>query len=367
MIFTLTARSQQGPAQYLDQFFDSNTLLLLDDDTEGFDADQWAQQVQRIARFVDDNAIQCIVLNTAINPVEIDRSQNGRSPTYLQMQQDLSKLACTCILTGDFSHWYDPKPGVIFFPTFMWLNSARLMGQYFVNRADTVYDIGWTERTHTVMCLNGNTPWHRIYLFSLLAGRPWFDSIGYSFYARTGHDSTLTFQKRLTDFAITKYMLQEERDVAESYAHLLPVQIAGDTVDAKKSGIHSWIYQAYAINLVTETSLTEGVMLTEKTCKAFTAYQIPVLIAPVGANQFLEDLGLDMFSDYVPWKTWDHLTDHKVRIQLIVEWLDTILAKPENILSTHAKFKSRLIQNKTHFHSTEFNNMLLAQIKSYTS
>jgi hypothetical protein len=217
------------------------------------------------------------------------------------------------------------------------------------------------------MCLNGNTPWHRIYLFSLLAGRVWFDSIGYSFYAKTGHDSALTLQKRLTDFAITQYMSPAERDLAESYTHLLPVQITGDTVDAKKSGIHSWIYSAYAINLVTETSLTEGVMLTEKTCKAFTAYQIPVLIAPVGANQFLEDIGLDMFSDYVPWKTWDHIADHKVRIQMIVEFLDTILAEPENILSTHAKFKSRLIQNKTHFHSPEFNNALLAQIKSYTS
>ena len=364
MIFTLTATSQQGPAQYLDQFFPNNTLLLLDDDTEGFDVAGWAQQVQLIAQFVDRNAIQRIVLNTAINPVEIDRSQNGRSPTYLEMQQDLSSLAKTDILTGDFRYYQNPQPGVIFFPTFMWLNSARLMGQYFANRANTVYDIDWTERTHTVLCLNGNTPWHRIYLFSLLAGQPWFNSIGYSFYAQTGHDATLTFQRRLTDSAITRYMSPAERDLAESYAYLLPVQIAGDVVDAKKSGIHSWIYRAYAINLVTETSLTEGVMLTEKTCKAFTAYQIPVLIAPAGANQFLEDLGLDMFSDYVPWKTWDHLTDHKTKIQMIVEWLDTILANPANILSTHARFKSRLLQNKQRFHSPEFIELLLAQIKS---
>lgn len=367
MISTLDPQSIAGSVQYLAKFFDNNTLLLLDNDTEGFDADQWSQQVKRIAQFVADNAIQRIVLNTAINPVQIDRSQNGRSPTYLQMQQDLSRLADTCILTGDFSYWYSPKPGVIFFPTFMWLNSARLMGQYFANRANTVYDVEFTERTRTVMCLNSNTPWHRIYLFSLLAGQPWFDSIGYSFYAQTGHDPALTFQKRLDDLAITHYMSPAECDLARSYTHLLPVQIPGDTVDAKKSGIHSWIYSAYAINLVTETSLTEGVMLTEKTCKAFTAYQIPVLIAPVGATQFLEDIGLDMFSDYVPWKTWDHVEDHKARIRLIVEWLDTIMAKPEDILSTHAKFKSRLLKNKTHFHSLEFNNTLLAQIKSYTS
>jgi hypothetical protein len=161
-------------------------------------------------------------------------------------------------------------------------------------------------------------------------------------------------------------MSQAERDLAESYAHLLPVQIAGDSIDSKKSGVHSWIYQAYAVNLITETSLTEGVMLTEKICKAFTAYQIPILIGPTGSSQFLEDIGLDMFGDYIPWKTWDHVTDHKTRINMTVEFLDQLLADPQDILATHQSFKSRLLKNKEYFHSPEFEQILLQQIKSYT-
>jgi hypothetical protein len=367
MIFTLPTEAPwytQGPILYLDQFFTGNTLLLLDDDTESFEPDQWQLQLERIHTFVADNAIELIVLNTAINPVQLDYSQNGRLPSYLEMQQTLSAVAPTLILTGDYLYYYNPKPGVVFFPTFLWLNSARLMGQYFKDRANTVYDIEFKQKTKTLMCLNSNTPWHRIYLFSLVAGRPWFNDIGYSFSAKTGHQPTLTFQQRLTEFAVTKFMSQDECNVAESYAHLLPVQIAGDSMDSKKSGVHSWIYQAYAINLITETSLTEGVMLTEKVCKAFTAYQIPILIGPPGACQFLEDIGLDMFGDYVPWKTWDNVADHKTRINMIVEFLDQLLLDPDDILSTHQSFKSRLLKNKEYFHSPEFEQILLKQIRS---
>jgi hypothetical protein len=367
MIFTLPTaapRHTQGPVLYLDQFFTGNTLLLLDDDTEGFEPDQWQLQLERIQQFVADNAIELIVLNTAINPVQLDYSQNGQLPSYLEMQQTLLRSAPTLILTSDYAYYYNPQPGVVFFPTFLWLNSARLMGQYFKDRANTVYDIEFKEKTKTLMCLNSNTSWHRIYLFSLVAGKPWFNDIGYSFSAKTGHQQNLTFQQRLTEFAITKFMSQDERDVAESYAHLLPVQIVGDSTDSKKSGVHSWIYQAYAINLITETSLTEGVMLTEKVCKAFTAYQIPILIGPPGASQFLEDTGLDMFSDYIPWKTWDNTTDHKVRINMIVEFLDQLLSNPSDILSAHQSFKSRLLRNKEYFHSPEFEQILLKQIKS---
>jgi hypothetical protein len=369
MIFTLPtvrARYTQGPVLYLDQFFSGNTLLLLDDDTESFEPDQWQLQLERIKQFVVDNAIELIVLNTAINPVQLDCSQNRHLPSYLEMQQMLAESAPTVILTSDYAYYYRPQPGVVFFPTFLWLNSARLMGQYFADRANTVYDIEFEQKTKTLMCLNSNTPWHRIYLFSLVAGRPWFDSIGYSFSAKTGHQQTLTFEKRLTEVAVTQFMSQQERDLAESYAHLLPVQIAGDSMDSKKSGVHSWIYQAYAINLITETSLTEGVMLTEKVCKAFTAYQIPILIGPAGACQFLEDTGLDMFSDYIPWKTWDSTADHKRRINMIVEFLDQLLLNPADILSTHQSFKSRLLKNKEYFHSPEFQQILLQQIKSYT-
>jgi hypothetical protein len=106
-------------------------------------------------------------------------------------------------------------------------------------------------------------------------------------------------------------------------------------------------------------------MLTEKSCKPFMAYQIPIIVGAVGANQFFEDIGLDMFADYIPWKTWDHVPDHKLRIRMIVEFVDTLLADPEAILITHHDFQDRLIKNKQYFHSPEFQNLLLAQILNF--
>jgi hypothetical protein len=243
------------------------------------------------------------------------------------------------------------------------------MGKFFIGRNETLYDIKFVKKTKTLMCLNRNTTWHRIYLFSLVAGKQWFNNIGYSFHASTGHNLELTFKDRLSDISITQFLNKEECNLADSYAHLLPVEIANDTVGIKSS-IHSQIYNSYAINLVTETSLTEGVILTEKICKAFMAYQIPILIGPTGACQFFEDIGMDMFSDYIPWKTWDHLTDHKVKINMIVEFLDNLLSSStaeQDILSTHSKFESRLIKNKEYFHSKKFENILLSQLKSCTS
>jgi hypothetical protein len=372
MIFTLPTTNfrVQGPLRYLAEFFKHNTLVLLDEDTNGADRNQWLIQFDKIKKFVADNNIQTIVVHAGINPVKLDWSQNSY-PTFVEMQQQLSTITATHVLTGDFYYHYNLTPGIVFFPTFVWLNSSRRMGEFFEDRANTVYDIDFEPKTKTLMCLNSNTPWHRIYLFSLLANKPWFNNIGYSFHARTGHQPNLSFQDRLKEFAVTQFMSAEEITLAESYAHLLPVTLPEDNIsDRRKSSVHSWIYQSYAINLATETSLTEGVMLTEKICKAFTAYQIPVLIAPAGSSQFLEDLGMDMFGDYIPWQTWDSVADHKTRIGLIVDFLDRLFSSntvEQDILSAHRSFQSRLIKNKQHFHSKEFENLLLNQIKSCTN
>jgi hypothetical protein len=92
------------------------------------------------------------------------------------------------------------------------------------------------------------------------------------------------------------------------------------------------------------------------------AHQIPIMVGPVGGSQFLQDIGLDMFADYIPWQTWDSVTDHKLRIRMIVEFVDSVLANPVAILTAHQGFRDRLIKNKLYFHSTEFENMLLRQI-----
>jgi hypothetical protein len=296
------------------------------------------------------------------------------------MQQQLSTVATTYILTGDFYYYHNPAPNIIFFPVFLWLNNSKRTWEFFnqyaktvpiiisTERSNTVYDIDFEPKTKTVMCLNSTAVWHRIYLFSLLASKSWLGTIGYSFRPRAINQDNFNLQDRLKTVAVTQFMSAKERAIAESYAHLIPIQIPEDNkFDLNKSSIDNWIYRSYAINLVTETSLTEGVMLTEKICKPFMSYQIPILIASPGASQFLEDVGLDMFSDYIPWKTWDQEEDHKLRIRMIVEFLDKLLSSTtaeQDILSTHQQFQSRILKNKEYFHSTAFTDILLKQIST---
>ena len=383
MIFTLPKTYPhpiQGASLYLTQFFVKNTLLLEDPDLEGINREQWNLLLGEITQFITDNDIETVVIDRTSNPIMLNYDPWAMAPTSMEMLENLSGITTAYILTGDFAYYYRPRPGIIFFPTFLWIIGAKLIKNFFDHKHkhikyhyNTIYDIAFEKKTKTLMSLNMNAVWHRIYLFSLLVEKSWFNDIGYSFYAKVGYQKKLNFQSRLNDVVIVQSLSQQERDLAQSYGHLLPIQIPGDENAEQKrmwsngsTSIDSWIYNDYAINLVTETSLTDGILLTEKTCKPFMAYQIPIIVGPMGANQFLEDIGLDMFSDYIPWKTWDNETDHKLKMRKIVEFLDQLLSSPtaeQDILSTHQSFHPRLIKNKEYFHSKELENILLAQIK----
>jgi hypothetical protein len=219
------------------------------------------------------------------------------------------------------------------------------------------YDAGF-EKSRSIMCLNSTQSWHRIYLFGQLVECSKFDQIDYSFVFPLGNV--------LEKLPIPEYMNTAELDHIRRHQDRLPIRLKNDDTTQKHDvGVGHPVYHECAINLVTETSITEGVMLTEKSCKPFMAYQIPIIVGAVGANQFFEDIGLDMFGDYIPWQTWDHVLDHKLRIRMIVEFVNSLLTNPEEILLAHQSFRDRLIKNKEYFHSPAFENRLLDQILNF--
>jgi len=346
--------------------FSSNVLLIDEYNLEGIDYKNWYNLVEQIKTLVKVNNINTIIIDATFNPIKLDFKYWEMAPTYLEMQKELSQIIDTYILTGDFLYYYYKNPAVIFFPTFLWLDCKKYI-------IDTQYNIEYTDKTKGLMSLNSNPHWHRIYLFSLLVQKSWFNTISFTFHSKSHSGSDrkqeLKLQDRLNDFAITKILTYEERELAKNYAHVLPCTLDGElNTDKSLWGINDdlWIYKKHAINLVTETSLTDGILLTEKTCKPFMTYQIPIIVGPIGANKFLEDIGLDMFSDYVPWKTWDSETDHKLKIRKIVEFLDQLLSSSsaeKDILTAHQTFHTRLKKNKEYFHSTEFEHVLVEQLR----
>ena len=357
-----------GTLEIIKQFVPGNVLFLESSDIDLSHQD-WQQQLIKIELLANQKNIQKILIDATMNPEIIDNTHVER-PTHQQCITDLNQVCKTYYVTGDYSYYYNPNPQITFFPAFLWTIGSQQVDERFENLPSRKYKTIYKtklEKTKSIMCFNRNLTWHRLYLFSLLAEQSWFDKITYSFLNKIGD--------RLEAICIKEFLSDQEREKIKFLDHLLPINVMSELGVEKNKIPTMWIdgassvgsteYGSHAINLVTETSLTEGVILTEKTCKPFLAYQIPVILGPIGANKFLQDMGLDMFEDYIPWRTWDNEINHKLKTQKIVTFLDQLLASPtaeQDILLIHQQMHPRLVRNKEHFHSQEFLNLLTNQL-----
>jgi len=167
---------------------------------------------------------------------------------------------------------------------------------------------------------------------------------------------------------ISKYITEEEKEVIRSIPTPIFLDYENSAYDCSVnyneggSNVNTPVYTRCAVNLVTETTINQGIGFSEKTTNAICAYQIPIILSNPGANQHLEDIGIDMFSDYVPWKTWDQIEDHKLRMHKIVEFVDAIMQDQDAILQIHKSFHPRLTKNKEYFHSKTFSDLCLRQV-----
>jgi hypothetical protein len=369
MFFTLSPQPHVSNLDILAKCFQKNILVLNYYDLQSLSTSKLLSLRESVQKSIQENFIELVVIDITGDPEKIENPDS--LVTIKQLASNFSTLTNTVIVTEDFDYYYRPFDGIVYFPYGLWIVATKSVHLYYWYK-DTAYDTT-LEKTQPIMCFNRNLVWHRLYLFSLLANKSWFDKIKYSFINKLGD--------RLDSYyGIKRFLTVDEIEAIRLCGHLLPIQVEEEKSKNIKdipimynrgaTSVNDPTHTNTAINLVTETSLTEGVVLTEKTAKPFMAYQIPILVGPVGANQFLEDIGLDMFSDYIPWKTWDHIEDHKLKIRMIVEFLDSLLSSPtaeQNILSAHQQFHARLIRNKEYFHSIEFENILLKQFKSYTN
>jgi len=222
-------------------------------------------------------------------------------------------------LTNNFDYWYCPEPGVHFFPLFLWMFSLRANLWW----PGFSMDSG-SNKTQAIMCLNNKPRSFRVQLFEQFQRRNLLDHMMYTFPGC--------------------------RD--------LPGE--GPTSDKADPGISHEVYGCYAVNIVTETAI-DLCYLSEKTCKPFVARQIPVMLAAAGTNQFLKDIGLDMFEDVVPWTTWDSEPDENVRIYKIVEFIEQWIGSG-TVLEDYSRVINRVEHNKQYFHSEKFRDVIMGQM-----
>jgi hypothetical protein len=131
-------------------------------------------------------------------------------------------------------------------------------------------------------------------------------------------------------------------------------------IDRADAGVDHEVYDQYAVNIVTET-VTDLCYISEKTCKPFISRQIPIIVSSVGVNQFLKDIGLDMFEDIVPWPTWDSESDENIRINKIVEFVEQWI-KSGTVLEDYYRVIDRVERNKKYFHSEKFRDIIMVQM-----
>ena len=222
-------------------------------------------------------------------------------------------------LTNNFEYWYKPTDGVRFFPLFIWAYSLR---KNIVWHEDLFFDAG-TNKTQGFMCLNNNHRPHRTRLHQLLSNSGSVPHIAYSIDGQGLPDETGS---------------NGHNDV----------------------GIGHPVYDQTAVNIVTETSFDQT-YLCEKTCKPFIAYQIPIIVAGPGSSQWLNDIGLDMFEDLVPWRTWDSEPDPDTRLQKIATFVEQWI-KQGTVLEDYQRVLHRIKRNKQYFHSEAFRQRIMNQM-----
>jgi hypothetical protein len=142
-------------------------------------------------------------------------------------------------LTNNFERYYDPRPGHVFFPIWLWMYSLRNPQWWDVLCFDAS-----TKKSKEVMCLNNRRRSHRTQLWAELNRLGIIGRIAYSFLGPEDH--------------------------ALSYAYQYPMLLRGELEDPQRNdvGVGHEVYNQCAVNIVTETS-TDVSYVSEKICKAF--------------------------------------------------------------------------------------------------
>jgi hypothetical protein len=309
MIEFLNVKRLYTNRQYLTQWFQADTLCVTDIDFENIE-----QTEQLLVQHPNQNRI----LDLTHNPF-LDNKLSSK---------------VTTVLTNDFEFFYKPQEGTTFFPLFLWMYSLRNPLWW-----DTFCFDSGTNKTQGLMCLNNRPRSHRTQVWAEFNQREIIDQCAFSF------TEPLCYEK-------------------DQYSYPYPLTIAGEQFNLSRNdiGVGHAVYRDCAVNLITETA-TDVTYVSEKTCKPFVARQIPVLVGSMGINQFLTDIGLDMFSDVVPWTIWDHESDHNLRVKKIMDFVESWL-RSGTMLEDYCRLLPRVQANKQYFHSDQFRTLLLQQMSN---
>ena len=269
--------------------------------------------------------VQHIVFNDATNPVNaIDH--------FLKIKLDRPYT----VVTGSYEyHKQSPNPNISFFPFWAVWMSNPITGLLQI----TNHKFSDSPKKYKISCLNGTLWDHRKLIYLLLSQKNYFKDLVFTY----GHRPI--YNNFLSNYLFTPAEIEQYQSLPSSVEFL-----NSDTSHDIDLTVNHPAYKETYVNLVTETTITNK-MLSEKTFKPIIAGQLFVLIASVGAVQFLRDIGLDTFDDIIDHR-YDTIHDDRERIEQALVQVDYL--NQLDLATVYEKIKSRLKGNSEYFLSQKF-------------
>ena len=187
-----------------------------------------------------------------------------------------------------------------------------------------------TSNQYTVSCLNNAPRNHRILLY-IISDKPsnqlW---TMHNFKGNVGNDHEI----ELPNTIALKW-------------NAIKHQFTGRVIGVESQNQHE-AYSSSLINIATETVMTPGVFITEKTWKPIASAQLFFVLGSPGTIAHLRSLGIDCFDDIID-NTYDDILDPVDRTYALRDSVKKLLTQDTTDLNTHTV--ERRINNAEKFWS----------------
>ena len=160
------------------------------------------------------------------------------------------------------------------------------------------------------------------------------------------------------DVVLNNNMLSEWHDI---YPKLTRKTDSISSLSKLDASVQDPAYTDSYINLVTETTVTPKLFVSEKTWKPIAAGQLFLVIGNPGTIAYLRGQGVDVFDDIIDHKYYDSESDWQRRILKIHELIEDLIA--QDLYKINQATLERRQQNRTSFFAGTFDQTYQQQIQ----
>lgn len=205
------------------------------------------------------------------------------------------------------------------------------------------FDPKHVDKKFLVSSLNGVPRPHRIQTYMMLRKKSYYDQCLVNFH---GRNMRWGGETRGDDEPVDPDLWEEWLTVKSALPEFEQDQIWKDVC-------HPAYTDSY-INLVTETTVTPRIYLTEKTWKPIGCGQLFLFVSNPGTVAHLRNMEVDCFDDYIDHNYYDSELDFKTRLRKMYEILDDLVT--QDLRQIYIDTQDRRAANRQKFFDSAFDN-----------